>query len=197
LWTQESNVMLSWAGVKPRAVFIDLDQARPVGAPLPPATEMVLTPTCAAPEYIRHWRGIVDGTAATKASPAADTFCFGVMFARLYGATAFDDNEAAIAALLPRGGTVPASRLAGLSKPKQEIIRALCDPDPVARPSMSSVHANLVCSRGMTIQAEILTSVREARASAGAAEAHAVEAMATALRALRCVCGASLVRGRA
>ncbi len=193
--------MMSWAGVKPRAAFIDLEQALPVGAPLPPAAEMVLTPTCAAPEYIRHWRGVVDATAATTATPAADTFCFGVMFARLYGVTAFDDNASAIATLLPLGGTVPPSRLEELSKPKQDIVRALCYPDPVARPSMSSVHANLVRSRGMTIQAEILTGVREARtlaveakaqsmealAQSVDANAQSVEAMRTALTALRCV----------
>jgi hypothetical protein len=169
---QASNVMLI-CDDKWRAVFIDLDQARPIGTPLPKATEMALTPTCAAPEYIRHWKGITCETSATTCIAAADTFCFGVIYARLYGVAAFDDNESAIATLIPRAGTIPLAQLDRLPKSKQGTVRALCEPDPEARPSMSSVYTNLKNSHGMTVLAET------------AAKAHM--ANMNALSALRCV----------
>jgi hypothetical protein len=128
---------------------------------------MVLTPKCAAPEYIRHWQGVVDDSAATVCAASADTFCFGVMFARLFGATVFDDNESAIKTLLPPGGTVPASRLVALSVEKQKIVHALCDPDPGSRPTLRSVRTNLVRTQGMSIQASELDSkMREIKADA-------------------------------
>ncbi len=119
-WTHndfwEANVMLEWNGLVLRVVLIDLDQAQAVGAPLPASSDMALTPVCAAPEYLRRWRGEgADAGAATVAGVAADTFCAGLVLARLLGSGSrvFADEAAALSALLPRGGGPATERARG------------------------------------------------------------------------------------
>ena len=166
---KEANVMFTWAGGAWRAVFIDLDQATRVHAPLPPPGRMVVTRECAAPEYLRRWRGDpVEKGAATTAEASADTFCYGLIFARLHGSgeRVFPDPDTAVEVLLTGDGEIPAGRLAGLSSPKREIVLSLCSPVPSARPRMRDVHTRLLASRGMSVVASVVTELGRVRLAA-------------------------------
>jgi hypothetical protein len=165
---KEANVMFAWDGGRWRAVFIDMDQAMRLHSPLPPQGKMVVTPECASPEYLRRWKGVVGAGVAACAEASADTFCYGLIFARLYGSGArvFPDGETAVEVLLHGDGAVPVARLAGLSAPKQAIVLALCHPKPSARPDMRDVHTRLLASRGMSVVADAVVELGRVRGAA-------------------------------
>ena len=168
--------------------MIDLDQASAVGALLPPGDVMVLTPECAAPEYLRRWCGVPGGAAV--ASRAADVFCAGVMLARIFGSGErfYEGPEAALAALLPASGCLPREQLGcGGSATKRDLVLAMtsnvCVRVLATMPGVSAAVTG--CGRAAAVVAALRRAAARITAAVALNQLAASRGMSAVVRDLR------------